>query len=298
LKTSSLALLVLAIVVVVSLTAIWFAPTIQDYMAGNTMWNGINNFSSEFKCKNIDSLSVLPETAGKSVLISIPYLEYNTEDLDRIKKFVADGNTLLIMDDFGFGNDILAYLGLEARFDNHIVLDPLFCYKNEYLPRITDFAPEIKGYGVQAINFNHATILNNVPDAQGLAWSSRTSFLDVNGNGSQGKDEPAGPFVAAARYKVGKGTVELVGDPSLIINTMMIQNDNNKFIKDLIEFNGPPAEILLDRAHLSKSPLDISKITLVQIRAALTNPYVLVGLIAVIFVLVIALTLEKGELFG
>ena len=293
-KTSSLALIVIAIVIVVSLVAVWFYPSLNDFMASNAMWNGI---TEQFQVADIDSLDNLGDKTGNNILIIIPYMPYNDNDLASIKQFVNDGNTLILMDDFGYGNSILEYLGTPIRFNHNIVLDPLFCYKNAYFPRITDFSSEIKEQGIKAIAFNHATILSQVNESQTLAWSSSSSFLDTNKNGTKDKNEPAGPFAVAAEFQIGKGTVKLVSDPSIIINTMVEQNDNNQFTKYLIGSNGNSGSIMLDRSHLSKTPLDSSKISLLSFKEFIANPYVIIGLVAIIFIIVTRFTLRKGELF-
>jgi len=297
-RTSGVVMIVIGLVLVVSLLAIWFYPSIQDFMASNNMWNGIKDFDNHFNAQTINSLDNLPGQPAHDILIAIPYTPYSASDLSKINKFVNSGGTLLLMDDFGYGNDILASLGIGASFDHNLLLDPLFCYKNEYLPRITDFAPAIKGKGVEAITFDHGTFLDNVDSAHALAWSSVTSFDDVNQNGSWDTSEPMGPFVLAADYPVGQGTVEIVSDPSLIINGMVSQNNNYQFVAALVEGNGKPANLLLDSSHLSKSPLDVSKTGLDEARKVLSNPYVLMGLVALVFVLVPSYALRKGEILG
>jgi hypothetical protein len=297
-KTSSLFLIVIAVVLAVSLLSIWVYPSIQDFMSGNTMWNGIKSFDKEYSVENLDSLDNLASGPSEQVLVVIPYLEFSQADLDRISKFVQAGNTLVLMDDFGYGNSILQNLGLSARFENRILLDPLFCYKNEYLPRITDFSAGLKEQGLEAIVFNHATVLSQVDNSEALAWSSANSFLDSNQNGKLDQGEPAGPFAVAAELHSGKGTVKLVSDPSIVINSMIGENNNSQFTRYLVATNGTTRGILLDRGHLSKSPLDSSKISLTDFREFLSNPYILVGLIALLFVIIIRYTLKKGEIFG
>lgn len=297
-KTSSLVWLVIGIIVALSLLAVGLYPTIQDFMAGNSMWNGIRDFSQENDVKDLSSLSGLPENSSSATLISIPYLEYSAEDLGRINRFVSAGNLLVLMDDFGYGNQILERLGLDARFNGNYLLDPLFCYKNGYFPRIVEFDTEVKSLGIQAIVFNHATCLENANNSRILAWSSITSFIDVNRNGVQDKSEKSGPFPVAAEYRVGKGIVRVVSDPSLIINTMVGQNDNRLFSNYLFKFGISSESVYLDYSHLSKSPLDTSKQMLKDIRVFLSNPYVTIGLIVVVFALAAIYILRKGEIFG
>ena len=150
-RVSSVLFAVVVLIIVISLLCIWFYPSIQDFMASNTMWNGIRNFSSEFNADNIESLGELPDVAEETALMAIPYLDYNNEELSQLKRFVEDGGTLLLMDDYGYGNSVLAYLGVSVRFTNKPLLDPLFCYKNQWLPRITDLAPRVKESGIDVI---------------------------------------------------------------------------------------------------------------------------------------------------
>lgn len=297
-KITSLLGIVLILVIVISLVSAWFYPSLQDFMAGNRMWNGIRDFSSEFNLKQIDSLTDLPEYRGKNVLICVPYIKYDTDDLSRLKAFVEKGGTLIMMDDFGFGNDFLESAGVEARFSNDILLDPLFCYKNQYLPRITDFSAEIKEGGIAVIGMNHATSLNNIDAENVLACSSNMSYLDVNKSGTRDDWEPGGPLVIASEERFGKGTIELVSDPSLIINTMVEKNNNYDFMEYMINKNGEPENVFLDRSHLAKSPLDTSKMNLETVREIMSHPYVLLGTTGLIFVIITAYTLKKGHIIG
>jgi hypothetical protein len=297
-KTSSLIGLVVLIVLAVSLASIWFYPSSQDFMSSNNTWNGLKDFSRQSGIINLDSLNGLDDSTGETVLIAIPYLQYSSTDLLRIRQFIERGGNLLLMDDFGHGNDILDYLGSGDRFDQNMLLDPLFCYKNPSLPYITDFSTEIKKNGINAIAFNHATVLKPDSQAAVLAWSSASSYLDLNSNGNFDAGEPTGPFPVAASLAFGSGKVTLVSDPSLIINAMNEKDDNSAFIHYLVFARGTPQHIWLDRSHLSQAPLDVSRSRLEAFRRVLSSPYILLGLIAVIFILVIRYTLKKGEIFG
>ena len=72
-KTSRLMGLVIIIVVLVSLASIWLYPSVQAFMASNTMWNGINKFSKVYNVQNIDSVAALPASPQQDVLIAMPY---------------------------------------------------------------------------------------------------------------------------------------------------------------------------------------------------------------------------------
>jgi hypothetical protein len=268
-------------VLIISLVCVWFSPSLQDFMAANQMWNGISQFHREFKTAEVDSLQP-SQMPGKGTLVAIAYLEYSQQDLMELQQFVQDGGTLLLMDDFGYGNTVLSYLGLEARFSHQPLLDPLFCYKNPALPIISDFTPKIPG--VNRVLMNHASTLVGVPDEAVLARSSTSSFMDVNGNSSYDEGEPRGPFAVAARFMIGRGTIVLVSDPSVAINSMVGRFDNYAFISGLPGgIGGGP--IAVDRSHLPKVPLDVSKTRLTDARRWLANSYVVIVLTAVVLAL-------------
>ena len=297
-KTSRLIGLVVILVMLVSLASIWLYPSVQAFMANNTMWNGINKFSRAYDVQNIDSVNALPTNPQHDVLIVVPYTHFTTAELTQVKQFVEDGGKLILMDDFGYGNSFLSYAGVSARFDNTPLLDPLFNYKNEYFPRILDFNAGVTGSGVKLIAFNHGSALSGVTQSQALAWSSSMSFLDTNKNGNLDPGEPQGPFVVAASISLGEGTIDVVSDSSLIMNTEPGTNDNNAFVSYLINSNGTPAKVLFDRAQVTKSPLDASKIQLDRVRGVLSNPYTLVGITALVFVIITWYIYRRGLLIG
>ena len=297
-KVSSILFSVFVLVLVISLLSIWFYPSIQDFMASNTKWNGIYNFSGEFEADNTDSLEALSDSPQNVVLIAIPYQDYTAEELAQIKQFVDAGGSLLLMDDYGYGNNILDYLGVVTRFAASPLLDPLFNFRNQNLPRITDFSSQVKESKIEVVMFNHATALTGVPESTGIAWSSSASFLDLNENGVLDQGELKGPFAVAAEFRLGQGRLALVSDPSIILNAMVDRDDNYEFMRYLTRDPEGQREIVVDISHLTKDPLDVSKTRLIDTRKALSSPYALVGITALIFVVVSRYTLKKGEFIG
>ncbi len=297
-RTYSILAGVVAVVSVISVLCIWFYPSEQDFMASNPMWQGIKDFSREFGAGTAYSLDDLPESPEGTILVAIPYLPYTEGELAAIERFVKAGGALLLLDDFGYGNRLLAQLGVSARFSNTPLLDPVFCYRNQYMPRITEFIPAIKDTGVRVLMLNHATALTGVTEAEAIAWSSGASFLDLDGDGQWSREEPAGPFAVAARLRLGRGTLALVSDPSIIINAMLGQDDNYDFLRYLTRRESEQQGILVDVSHLGGAPLDASKVRLAGIRRALSNPYGLLGITAAIFLVVSRYTLKNKKETG
>jgi len=297
-RVSNVLLAVVVLGLLISSLAIWLYPSVQDFRANNVTWNGIRSFSSEFSANSIDSLDDLPGLPGKTVLVAIPYLEYSDEELSKIKQFVDDGGTLLLMDDYGYGNSVLAYLGVSVRFTNRPLRDPLFCYRRQCMPQITDFATKVKESGIDAITLNHATTIINATGPEVIAWSSSASFLDINENESWDEGEPTGPFPVAVEFRFGNGTLALASDPSIMINSMVGRDDNYGFMRYLTHYEGEQGEILVDGSHLIKTPLDVSRTRLASTREVFSSPYALAGITVVIFAVVSRYTLKKGEIIG
>lgn len=290
-------LITLSITVVVSLICISLFPSVQDFMEYNTTWNGIRRSLNELDAKTVETAQEIPETPVDDVLVVIPYVEYDSDGLAVLKDFIDEGGTLVVMDDYGYGNNILEYLGIDCRFSGGELLDPLFCYKNQWLPKITDFASDVS-QEVELVILNHAAALLNTEASEVIAWSSRSSYLDDNGNGTQDEGETEGPLPVAAGIKVSAGEVILVSDPSILINSMLGRDDNLVFFKDMIDPEAEDRQVLIDTSHLEESPLDTTKLEMAVIKDVLSQPYALLGIVAVLLIFASGYAAKNGGSIG
>jgi len=269
--------------VVVLAVLIWLYPTNSDFKVENPSWNGGQDFGNNFRALPLNSIDALPAEPKGTTLIIIPYLKFDTADLERIEEYVTSGGRLVLLDDYGFGNELLQHFGVEARFTHGQLLDPLFNYKNKNLPMIIDFVQSPATNGVQRMVFNHATSLENIPQNQVVAWSSHFSFLDENQNGAWDEGEPKGPLPVAAKLDAEEGEIVLVADPSILITSMLEMGDNQQFLENVVQ-----GEVLLDQAHLPEVALDEAKDNLKVTRNALST----IGGTLALVVLVLTLTLQ------
>lgn len=273
-----LLLLSLAVVVLAAI-AVWFYPSSEDFRAENPFWNGLDTFNAEFPVRPLGSLEGLPLSPQGTTLIVIPYLPFTEPELVRLKDYLLQGGTLLLLDDYGYGNEVLEYLGLKFRFSGRPLLDPLFNYKNMWFPRIVDLAGD-QG----SLVLNHASSLSNAAEVEVIAWSSRFSFLDADNNGEWDEGEPRGPLPIAAQLKIGKGFLVAVADPSMIINSMIGMEDNRSFIQNCIQVQGSSPEIMVDQSRLPETPLDEAKERLAASRKGLSSFWGILGAIAVVLI--------------
>jgi len=199
------------------------------------------------------------------------------------------------MDDYGYGNQVLRALGLDMEFCGGPLLDPYLTYRNQWLPLVTDLAPEIKEAGIEQLTLNHATALRVGEAYKVLARSSDTAYLDENGNEIWDEGETRGPLVVAATATVGQGSVTAISDPSILINSMVSQGDNAAFLKEVIQQAGESPRIAMDTSHLPKAPLDRSKGAWQTARERMASPYSQVLLVGAILSLTLLPVWRKGS---
>mgnify|MGYP001026685457 CR=1 FL=1 len=275
--------LMVVLVAVMLAVLVWFYPSNSDFKGENPSWNGARDFLSDFQALSLNSLDALPATSQGTTLIVVPYIEFTPADLDKLEHYVNSGGKLVVLDDYGFGNAILEHLELEVRFTGSQLLDPLFDYKNKNLPKIINFAPDPATTEVENLVFNHATTLENVPQDQVVAQSSYFSFLDEDQNGEWNEGEPKGPLPVIADFKIGKGELILISDPSILISSMLGMEDNQQFLENVAQ-----GQIFLDQSHLPEVPLDEAKVVLKISRNVLAT----IGATLVLIVLILAFTLK------
>ncbi len=257
-------------ILVVAVT-LWVVPSATDFSTSNPSWNGLQQARVQFAMHGLCWLNLLPVQAVGTALVVIPVVPFSTRDLDALKQYTVGGGLLILMDDFGYGNPILAHLGAESRLSGQLLVDPLFAYKNRRFPRITELVGPT-AEGVQNIVLNHATILTGTARMTVLARSSPSSFLNRTQSGRRDAGDPLGPFAVAALQRVGAGSVVVVSDSSLLLNSMLGLADNRRFVQNLFHLAGRQPHVYLDEGHLPRAPLDVAKDWLSRAHGVLAFP--------------------------
>ncbi len=245
-------MLIAALTLVSLVAAAWFLPNSEDFRIENGSWNGLSQLYTASSFQSLTSTDELPPSPEGTTLVLIPYLDYSTTELEKIREYVSRGGNIFLADDYGYGNRLLAYLGMEARFSGQNLLDPLINYRNENFPRIVHLGSDPLTDGTESLVFNHATSLLHVDSDDAIALSSPFSFLDSNDNGNKDTGEPAGPLPVISRHQLGNSQVVLVTDPSIFINGMESLGDNARFIQNI---SATSTLLLIDQSHLETSEL-------------------------------------------
>jgi hypothetical protein len=288
-------LAILIVVIVLSMTVlVAFYPATGNFSADNPFWNGLTTFDKQFNGVTVESFNSLPSEPKGTAFIVIPYEPFTQSQLNDLSNYVSLGGTLIIMDNYGFGNQILSYLGLNLRFTGEPLLDPLFNYKNGWFPEITNFSAAPVTSDVSSIVLNHATSLSNTSGATVIAYSSDFSFLSLNDNSVWNANDPSGPLPVAAYVKIGEGYMIAVANPSILINSMIGMNNNLQFITNVVDFQSSSPQVLIDQSHLPKTSLDEAKASIFSVYAVVASPLGTLSLIAVIFALSLKSVWRKG----
>jgi hypothetical protein len=261
---------------------VWFYPPTEDFQVENPFWNGLQTYCQQTNAIPITSLTDLPANTKQTALILIPYSTFTSSELSQIKNYVIKGGTLILLDDYGNGNQVLSSLGINTKFTCQPLIDPLFDYQNKRLPKITDFTNTPLDVNVSSIVLNHASTLT-VADATVAAQSSSFSFLDTNNNEAWDENEPTGPFPVVAYTKIEQGYVVTIADPSILINSMINLDDNTRFLQNTAQLQSIDPQIYIDQTHLPTKALEDAKANLATVYEAAASPLGTILLVTALF---------------
>ena len=273
---------------------LWIYPSTTDFANSNTHWNGMSDASREFHIRPLTDVGGLPSESRGTVVLVIPSRPPQSTHLQAIRRFVEGGGVLILLDNFGSGNDVLTVLGSAIRFSGRLLADPLFNLKNSRLPRIVDFTPSPLTVGIEELVFNHATVLTGIIPTQAAATSSAASYLSVNPTGQRDEGASRGPFPVLALEPHKDGYLVAVSDSSILINSMLPQADNHRLFQNAVGLAGASARIFLDDVLLPQGPLDATKHALADTRRLLSEPAATLAL-AVAALVLPAVLLSKSS---
>ncbi len=270
-----------------------YIPPFIDFSGLNPYWNGYKDFINNANAIPIygsldKTLSNLE--AYKYTLYLIPYENYSGSELSAIKYFLDHGGYVVVLDDFGYGNQVLNYLNVPIRFDEQGVLtDPVFYYKSSKLPKIYMFNKDPVTINISVLYMNYASsLLVSSSSVKILAYSSIFSFIDSNGDSIYDKGDVEGPFPIAAYYPYSNGRIYAVSDPSIAINTMINMGNNMRFLMNL----SGGRTVLVDQSHIPGNIHSYIRESLF-IYMSFLKKYYLLPIIISLFTLVVYILLVK-----
>lgn len=211
-----------AIILVIAAVALFFhlSSTDVEFSRYNLQWNGTSVFFDSLDSRGttaVGDLALLQGRRNATLLVIAPGREPTAEEGRAFRDFVTAGNTLVIADDFGSGNELLKAIGASARLNR----GDLSSLGREFEISSAPIGLPVEGRplvaGLSKIVFNHPV---SVSGGSPVINSTYLSWIDEDRNRRPTVSEPMGRFTLATAESVGDGRVVVIGDASLFINAM------------------------------------------------------------------------------
>lgn len=209
----------------------------------NPSWDGATDLRERVEADPGTESELLRETdryddldANATVAFVIaPDDPYEGEDADRVRRFVERGGTLVVLENFGTsGNALLADVDAQARTDGRLLRDERHHYRGPPMPIATGVENHTYTEGVDRLTLNYATAVDP-GNATVLVRTSEYAYLGDEDDelDELDEDDELAAYPVATVEDVGDGRVIVVGDPSVTINAMLDQPDNEAFLRGL-----------------------------------------------------------------
>lgn len=251
--------LLVALIAITAVALILAASTSgAAFGAYNPAWDGAADLQSEARTVGAESDLVLNTTAYGSVqanstvaVVLSPDRPYTETETTRLRRFVNQGGTLVVAEDFGnHSNGLLAGVGATARFDGSLVRDERYNYRSPAMLVATNVSAHPMVDGVGKLTINHGTVVEP-HESRSVANTSGYAYLDRNRNDGLDDNESLGTYPVVTTERVGEGRVIVVSDPSLFINAMLDRPGNRRFVHNVF---GAHERVLLDYSHAERLP--------------------------------------------
>jgi hypothetical protein len=251
---------VLVVLTVLAVGGLVLAASTSSVAFGsyNVGWDGASELRDEAHAVGTETAIVRNTSRyasgspnGTLAVVFSPESDYGPAATDQVRRFVRNGGTLLVAEDFGqHANDLLARIGAQARVDGQLVRDERYNYRSPALPVARNVSNRPLMQGVDSLTLNHGTPVH--PNgASVLVSTSPYAYVDANGNAELDESETVGTYPVATSEAVGEGRVIVVGDPSAFINTMLDRPGNRAFVRSVF---GAHERVLFDYSHAGRLP--------------------------------------------
>jgi len=274
--------LVVAVVVVGSTSTVGFSPY-------NLEWDGTGEFreladeNGELVVGTTTERYETVEPPTTTAVVLAPTEQYDSEDATRVQQFVESGGTLVVADNYGpHGNELLADLGATTRFDGRVLRDDRHNTGVSALPIATNMSSHPFVRDVEQLSFNYGTALEA---GESTPIVNSSSFSSLDGNYTDGESQPTDSdrrqYPVVTVESLGDGTVVVIGDPSVFINSMLDEPDNRAFAERIA---GHRTTTLFDQSHTSSPPVIVSVLLAVRTSPLVAAGSLVVAISAVLFV--------------
>ncbi len=263
-------IIIIALVLFILLLSMAFplVTNSADFSIYNSGWNGCSRLAvrtydtgrftpnlelssgeeMEIVHRDIVSYDLQPELS--TMVFLGPKRDFDAQETDHIHNFLINGGNVLLADDIGRGNSLLNALeGTDSRFVRDPVLDLSF-EKKPHFAVAYDLKDHPITKNVSHILLNKPTAIEPDENATSLVYTSRASWLDKNRNGIWDLGEPKGGFPVLTVEPYGRGSLVLLSDPSVLINSMLDKLDNRIFANNILGYiSAEKDNVIFDESH-------------------------------------------------
>lgn len=256
-------LLLVALALTVVITGVVAAGTSQTaFSTYNAAWDGASDLRETATGQGTESVVALNTTEytetdpNETIAVVLsPDEPYSQQDRERLASFVDQGGTVVLAEDFGpHTAPLLDAVGVETRFTGAPLRDEQEYYRSPALPVATNVSAHAETENVDQLTLNHGTSLRINESASNttvLVSSSEFAYLDTDRDGELDNNETLASRPVVARESAGAGTVYVVSDPSIFINSMLERPGNAQFAANL--FTDHEA-VIFDYSHVTGQP--------------------------------------------
>ena len=201
--------------------------TTEEYSRYNVGWNGTSGLAAG-EARDLAHLD-----PGATLLILAPDRPFTAEDVGYLRLFLDAGGRVIVADEGGNANRLLADLGSSIRIrpGNLSSLDRDHADPGLFTVRVTGNSTLFAG--IETVRVNRPAA---VEGGEPLLETSILTWDDIDGDGRIGGKEAFGTAAVCAR----EGNLTVLGDASLFVNAMLAENP--AFIQNL-------QPVLVDAAH-------------------------------------------------
>ena len=267
-KKAPLSIILGLLVALFTLTVVTsYYPSLDDLLIENPYWNGLSEFYKLTDPVRVSNLEGLVPDNENTLFIIGPDTDFQREEAEHVNRFLSEGGRVVLCDDFGTGSQLLAYLGVNIRFDGGLIRDEIFRDSNPVFPRV-----DAGYYEIDYLVLNYPTFLiGNVSESTVV----RSSFFSYSIESMDQFPEKIGIHPIIAELSYSRGELVLISDSSLFINSMIDKGGNKHLLRTLIK-----GEVLIDEAHRTQSSIG-------EIKSLLAKTYTLLGFYEVRYSLIL-----------
>jgi hypothetical protein len=195
------------------------------------------------------------------IVIDGPSIAFSRTEAGQLASFMEAGGTVVLADDYGTGNVLLANLNTSVRFAGVPIGDLYFYSKLPTFPIVSHFTTTTLTENVSTVIMDHPTYLNGVnsPNVNVLATSSPFSFIDSLNNGTLPLNEKTESYPVIASIQFSRGQLILIANSYAFANEMIALSDNRMLFSNLLGTSN--GRVAFDVAHLKTAPLTNYRIT-------------------------------------